>query len=391
MIIRTPLLVYVWNRYGKATSKKEAVVELRITYERKQKYISTGVWLLPKHWHKGTVVARVDALQLNQILDKLILEVRKVIMEMTEEGYIDIFAIPDRLRKMKADKISFMEFCQKRADIRSYNKSEDSKERYQRFIKKFNAWGKIVHWTDITDTNIIAFDTYLTKKGMKPYSKWNNYHRFLNSFILDAVNEGYLKRNPYKWVQIDKEQNNGLKKHLTPEEFEKIESMELPTKSLERVRDVFVFQTYTCLSYVDLASFDARKIQEVKGMKVYVGKRHKTKEPFTIPLLPPALEVLQKYKKKLPVISNVKYNKYLKTMAEHAGIHKPLSSHWARHTGATIFLNKGVEMHIVSKICGHSSIKMTERIYAKLLDETVVDAMADFQGDMKKKGTEEKS
>ena len=42
MVTRTPLLVYVWNRYGKATSKKEAVVELRITYERRQKYISTG-------------------------------------------------------------------------------------------------------------------------------------------------------------------------------------------------------------------------------------------------------------------------------------------------------------------------------------------------------------
>jgi len=46
MTVKTPLVQYVWNRYGKATSKKEAVVELRITYERRQKYISTNIWLL---------------------------------------------------------------------------------------------------------------------------------------------------------------------------------------------------------------------------------------------------------------------------------------------------------------------------------------------------------
>lgn len=55
---------------------------------------------------------------------------------------------------------------------------------------------------------------------------------------------------------------------------------------------------------------------------------------------------------------------------------KPLSSHWARHTCATMLLNSGVGMEIVSKVLGHSSTKITREVYAKLLDETVVDAMA---------------
>ena len=62
-------------------------------------------------------------------------------------------------------------------------------------------------------------------------------------------------------------------------------------------------------------------------------------------------------------------------MAQAAGIDKPLTTHWARHTGATLLLNEGIPMQIVSKICGHSSTKITEQIYAKLLDETVVDAI----------------
>lgn len=77
----------------------------------------------------------------------------------------------------------------------------------------------------------------------------------------------------------------------------------------------------------------------------------------------------------LPVISNVKYNQYLKIVAQAAGINKHVSTHYARHTGATMLLNQGIPMQIVSKICGHSSTKITEQVYAKLLDETIVDTI----------------
>ena len=62
---KTPLLEFVYNRRKTATATKEAAVELRATYERRQKYMSTGIRLLPKHWHRGTVVNRVDAIQIN--------------------------------------------------------------------------------------------------------------------------------------------------------------------------------------------------------------------------------------------------------------------------------------------------------------------------------------
>ena len=91
-----------------------------------------------------------------------------------------------------------------------------------------------------------------------------------------------------------------------------------------------------------------------------------------------------KYEGKLPIISNVKYNLYLKTIAQAAGIDKKVSSHWARHTGATLLLNEGIDMKIVSKICGHSSTRITEQVYAKLLDETVVDAIQEVSDKLEK-------
>jgi site-specific recombinase XerD len=85
-----------------------------------------------------------------------------------------------------------------------------------------------------------------------------------------------------------------------------------------------------------------------------------------------------KYDGQLPIISNPKYNEYLKVVAQAAGIDKPLSTHWARHTGATLLINEGVIPQVIKKICGHSTTKITEQIYAKLLDETVVDAVQDI-------------
>lgn len=374
-----PQISFVFDRRKIATPSVKSSVEIRICYSYKQRFISTGIKLYSTQWKNGKIVNCPDIIQISQTLDKQLSDIRQIILDMIKEGNIDISLIPERLLRLSADNINFIDFCKQRTEIRKYGKASDSQGRYNRFMKFFIQWGCIKSFDDIKDSNIIAFDKYLISKGMKPYSKWNNYHRFLNSFILDAIDEGYITRNPYKWINIEKEKNiKSIGKHLTPLEFKRLKNTPMPTESLTRVKDVFIFQTYTCLSYTDLSKFNSDLVQEINGIKVYTGKRQKTHQEFTIPLLTPALEILHKYNNNLPIISNVKYNEYLKIVAQAASIDKPLSSHWARHTGATLLLNEGVDMRIVSKICGHSSIRITEQIYAKLLDETVVDAVSNI-------------
>ena len=373
---KSPRINLIFDRRKTATPTVKASIEMRITYNYQQKIIATGISLYSTQWKNGKIINCPDILQISQTLDKLLSNVRKVILDMMDEGSINLSEISKRLKSLEDTKITFLDFCEQRALIRKVGKRKDTQERYERFIRLFRAWGKIQTFEDLKERNILQYDNYLKATGMKSYSKWNNYHRFLNSFIEDAIREGLLSRNPYKWININKEKkSHGLERSLTPDEFHKLKTAKMPTESLRRVRDVFIFQTYTCLSYSDLKEFDSRMIQEVKGMNVYVGKRKKTSTAFTIPLLPPALDIIHKYQGILPVISNVKYNEYLKIVAQSSGIDKPISSHWARHTGATLLLNEGVPMHIVSKICGHSSTKITEQVYAKLLDETVVTAI----------------
>ena len=380
----TPIFKLLFDRCNRASNSKEGTIELRITYNRIQRYVATGVRVYPKEWRKDRIVNRVDAFEMQYTLDLFVAQAKRTINEQIEAGTFDmntIVGIINGKQKQKSeenvpDKRLLIDYFRERANVRKYGRAEDSQERYNRFLRWFDAWGGMVTFADITEANIIKMDEALGSK-MKPCSKWGNYHRFLNGFIIDAINEGIIRRNPYKNLHIKKDKNSdeALEKYLTKEEFERISKMELPSDYLRHARDLFLFQTYTCMAYVDLAAFDPEKITYVKGRPMYVGRRGKTNQKFTFMLLPQALEILERYGGTLPMISNQKYNNYIKMIAVMAGINKPVSTHWARHTGATLLLNSGVDMEVVSRVLGHSSTRMTRMIYAKMLDETIANAM----------------
>lgn len=372
--VKLPTLAMVFDRCHKGSANKHAIVELRIAYDSKQTYISTGVFLFPKEWKKKSqvVVDRADALILNEFLQKFRIDALEVIREMYEEGNIDIFAVKRRMIEKKKKAVTFLEYYAQKAENRKHGICKIAQGRYDLVLRVLKEFGKIKNFSDLNEKNIIAFENFLKKKGIMATSRYQNYHKYLIRFIKMAQREGYMKYNPYDTVRLDHgDFDKSIDKCLSLEEVRKLQAATMDER-LSKVRDLFLFQCYSCLSYTDLEKFDTKKIEEVDGKKYYSGRRGKTKVRFTVPLLQPALEILEKYNKKLPKISNAKYNEYLKEVAEAAGIEKSLTTHWARHTGATLLLNGGVPMEIVSKVCGHSSVKMTEKIYAKLLPKTVV-------------------
>lgn len=384
---RVPTFAFVFDRRHIASKKRLASVDMRICYDGKIKIIGTGVSLRKGEWRSGTVTNRPDAQELNSLLEQIRAKVLKIIGEMVDEDNINIMEISDRLDRLCSDGgKSFVEFCKERIKVRSYGRKDDARKRYERFLRFMVKWGKIRYFSDITDSNILDMDACLKAKGMKDNSKWGNYHRVLNSFIIDAISAGFLKRNPYHWININKaKEGKSLNKCLTIEEMNRLRKADMGTESLDRVRDLFVFQTFTCLSYVDMAAFDYSQCKDIgDDRKMYTGVRGKTHQEFSFLLLKPAMDVLRKYDYKLPLLSNVKYNEYLKVCAQMACIDKPLTSHWARHTGATILLNEGLDMETVAKILGHSSPRITRSIYAKLLDDTVAKKMQEAERKMLK-------
>ena len=145
---------------------------------------------------------------------------------------------------------------------------------------------------------------------------------------------------------------------------------------MEEVRDIFAFQCFTGIAYIDVANLTTDNIlEDGLGQKWLRLNRQKSRVEANIPLLGVPLSIIRKYRrlgsdKLLPMHSNQKMNEYLKEIANLCGIKKRLTTHCGRHTYATIMLSKGVSIESVSKMLGHTNITTTQ-IYAKILNEKI--------------------
>lgn len=171
--------------------------------------------------------------------------------------------------------------------------------------------------------------------------------------------------------------------YLEQTEIDCIWNKRFTSKRLEQVRDMFIFSTYTGLSYIDLCNLTPDNIKTGFDNKLWImTKREKTGIDSNIPLLEIPRQILKKYEGKfkdgklLPVISNQKMNDYLGEIAHICGINKKITFHLARHSFATeICITQGVPIESVSKMLGHTNIKTTQ-IYARVVDRKISHDMA---------------
>ena len=202
--------------------------------------------------------------------------------------------------------------------------------------------------------------------------KNNRYHKRLKTYIKDAIQRGYVKNDPYLSFQVQRGSST-VRRYLTHEELNIIETTNITDNSISKVRDLFIFQCYTGMSYSDLIKFNWNECFIDDGDYYIRDVRFKTGVEYFLMILPPAMDIIKKYNNKLPVISNQQYNLRLKVVGQMCGVEKSLTTHVARHTFATtITLSNGVPISIVSKMLGHTKISTTEQ-YAKILNKNVKD------------------
>ena len=198
-----------------------------------------------------------------------------------------------------------------------------------------------------------------------------------------AIKNEWLDKEPFMKFKPSFIPHN--REFLTEEELNTIEAKNFSIPRLQLVKDLFVFSCYTGLAYIDAYNLTPHNINVgIDGGYWLTFSRKKTDRPVRVPLLPKALEIIEKYKthplsivngKLLPVYSNQKLNGYLKEIADLCSIQKPLTFHIARHTFATtVTLTNGVPIESVSSMLGHTSIKTTQ-IYAKVIQKKVSEDM----------------
>lgn len=244
------------------------------------------------------------------------------------------------------------------AALYKYKKSRERVADYLQSIDKTD-----IKLKDITPSFIEGYQNYCLKT-LKTNTT-NKQLKMLKKILSFAVKERLLEVNPFQMTLKEEK----LDYHtLTIDDVKYLLSVEITDKRIASIRDLFVFQSMTGLSYADMASLSMDDIKD----DVIIKRRKKTDVQFVIPVLPIAKSILEKYEYKLPIISNQKYNQYLKVLGDVCKMPMSLHSHLARHSYACILLNSGVDMKTISKTLGHSSMRTTERIYAEMSNKTVI-------------------
>lgn len=357
------------NRYGLAP------VEVSVVCDNVRTYINLPMRIAPDDFNK-----KMCSRKGNELLDYVSAIRVKLNKHISEMELQDIPITPSSLKEffkyggirkvvytLGDLRTDFMEFYHKKGDIGII--TARAVRQYDLAISRFVEYmGADTDITKVTSTDIENFKLELLK-NYEGTTIACQLSKVRTAFIY-GINNDKLTTNPFSKVSVGKKTKDVEK--LDDDEVEVIREKSFVGR-LECVKDLFLFQCYTALSYVDMANLTQSDIKCEDGIYYIRKPRQKTKVVFFTVLTDEAMEILHKYDYKLPILSNQKYNSYLKEIGDICQIRKPLHSHLARHTCATRLLNSGIPIEIVAKVLGHTNTEQT-RHYAKLLDKSVINA-----------------
>ena len=360
----------VFDRKHKATKKHQASVQLEVTYLSRRKFVSTGIRLYSDQWGKDNKVKNhPQSILFNQQIADKVADIYDFAHDLQVKEEIFSFDKLDEHLKGESPltQTSFLDFMSKRLEERPI--AEGTRKHHRVILNALKDFGRIKSFDDITYRNVQKWDEYAHSR-VKAKSSIYDYHKILKIYVREAFMEGLIKSNPYQNYKLTRGITTN-RKFLTKEELKAIETKKIENQKLEHVRDVFVFCCYTGLAYSDLAKFDFKSAIMTNGMYRIRDYRIKTEVPYNITLMDKPMSILRKYDFHLPVISNQKYNDYLKVLAAACGVKKKLTSHVARHTFATtVTMANHVPIEVISKMLGHTNIQTTQ-LYAKVCQQEV--------------------
>lgn len=256
---------------------------------------------------------------------------------------------------------------------------ETSLKHTENFIK-FNYRKNDIPIADVNHKFIKDYEFYLKTERNCSHNSATKYLKNFKKIIRIALANEYITKDPFVNIRFTLEEIE--QDFLEDSEIQRIIDKQITIERLANIRDIFVFQCFSGLSYSDVKDLRKEHIVTDNNGNLWIRKkRQKTSNMCNIPVLDVARKIMERYKDHpqclrkgtvLPVLCNQKMNAYLKELADICGITKKVTTHTARHSFATsITLANNVSIENVAKMLGHSDTKMT-RHYARVLDKSIM-------------------
>jgi integrase len=375
---------------------------------KRMKY-STGEKVLPSHWDKKSYTIKQGVKGANGIntqLERYQAVFRKYLSYLDgAEKPFSFVELKERLNeKFKADheaqqnETSLIRFAE--SYIQATDKKVMTKRKYVTALNKLKEYE--THTRKRLTFDSIDLDFYYSfldfLKGQNlALNTIGSHIKNVKVFMDVALENGLHTNTAYKNKRFKVLEEETTHVYLTEDELQAMYNLDLTNKTrLEAVRDYFLIGCRTGLRFSDLRSLTRENIVSGESGNFFKIRTVKTGETVFIPLHAQTVAILEKYEYTLPrLISNQKFNEYIKEVSELAGItstvvthrteggrniertqpkYELVTVHTARRTFATLAYKAGLPANSIMKITGHRTerafqkyIKLSSKEHAELL------------------------
>ncbi len=373
--------VLFWQRKNAANSKGYAPLYVRLTLSGERLEWSTEISCPISHWQpkqqrcKGN---NGEAISINQQLEtikaRLLLAETKIKLE---NGVISLAEIRKNYEYKQEKSHSYQKLCSEFIRIRSEsglfapNTERSVKVRIGMFLNFLASQGitnlrvpnlktemlyQFQDWCDKQEYSLVV-----TTRAIRQISCVLRFCK--DRGIINTIPELNYRPRKISGKEII---------FLTEDQIQRFSNLEVATLDEQKAKDLFLWQVYTGMAYQDAQNFKVANIKYFKEKKAILMQRQKTSETFFVPLFKQAEDLLLKWNNSLPRLTNQGFNRILKRLGKRIGFEGSLTTHVARKTAATYWINNGVDYKIVSRLLGHKNSLVTEAIYAKISVETIL-------------------
>ena len=365
----------------------------RISIDAEWEQVGTKVSVDPTLWNPET--GRADgrsrnACEVNTAIDKLTAQIHDHYLDIQSKlGFVTAEFVKNALKGIAQKPLTLIKLFEEHntefASRVGVDRNKEALDVYKVTCKHLRAFIRKRYDDDDVSLRSLnleffdAFDLFLrTDKGLQ--QKTIHQHLYnLKKMTKRAVSQGTLRRDPF--MTMFPELPPLRSRHLKESELQRLLACKTDDPKLQRVRDWFVFSTFTGLALVDLRRLSTEHLSQSGDGSWWIHmKRQKTGTDSTVRLLEIPLQIMEKYRheRKDERIFNVYRRddvyKLIKEVGKLCGI-KTITFHKARHNfGTHITLSQGVPIETVSRMMGHKNISTTQ-IYARVTDKKVAEDM----------------
>lgn len=370
---------------------------LRVTKDRKLKYVSLGISVNPAHWDFSKNEPKVACPNREYIemliADKIkeysakIIELKVASQEFTSTSLVE--KVRTKHTSCKTVENVFQEHMTSliKAGRKSYSLS--IRQLYNSLIEFSHNLD--FYFSEMDVAWLKRYELFLREKQLAENTIGIRF-RTLRAIYNVAIEEDVVSSDcyPFKKFKVSRFQQDTIKRALTKTDIERVLQFQSSNRYMRFPIDIFAF-TYYCggINFMDIAHLT--KANLIDGRLIY--KRQKTKKLIKIPLQPQALELIKRYHNTespylFPILSPfhktdeqianrihkviTRVNDRLKQIGEALNLPIPLTTYVARHSQATVMKKAGVSTAVIREIMGHSSERVTQ-IYLDSFDNEQID------------------